>query len=129
MQLNTKLRTLRKAMNMTLAQVSNQTGLSVSFISDIERGRTNASLETLHKLAACYNIPTSELLQDTGLDTGTAHRRLPKGLDEFIEQNPEIDEGIKELLISAESRALARYQSIEDWRELYYALKRIYNKR
>lgn len=51
------LRFLRKARQMTLREVAEDTGLSVSFISDIERGRTRPSLATLQKLAGAYNAP------------------------------------------------------------------------
>lgn len=51
-----ELKRLRKDNKMTLAKVSEDTGLSISFISDIERGRTNPSVKTIDKLAACYGV-------------------------------------------------------------------------
>jgi transcriptional regulator with XRE-family HTH domain len=48
------LRTLRKLRELTLKEVAADTGLSVSFLSDIERGRTNPSFDTLTKLAKRY---------------------------------------------------------------------------
>lgn len=49
-----QLRRLRKAHGMKLRDVDLKTGISVSFLSDVERGRTEPSLTTLRKLAACY---------------------------------------------------------------------------
>lgn len=51
-----ELRALRVAHRLTLAEVAEQTGISVSFLSDVERGRTDPSLETLRKLAASYGM-------------------------------------------------------------------------
>lgn len=128
MQLSQKLRSLRKSLNLTLLQVSQQTGLSVSFLSDIERGRTNASLDTLNKLAICYSVNTSQLLEGTHLGEVRERNDLPNSLRDFIIQTPDIDESIIELMMSSESRSLVKYQSEQEWRELYYALKRIYNR-
>lgn len=60
------IRTCRKQRDMTLAQVAEKTGLSVSFLSDLERGRTDPSLSTLKRLAACYSMPVAYLLEETG---------------------------------------------------------------
>jgi DNA-binding transcriptional MerR regulator/quercetin dioxygenase-like cupin family protein len=49
-----KLRKLRKSRRMTLSQVAAKTGLSVSFLSSLERRQVNASVATLRKLSAVY---------------------------------------------------------------------------
>jgi DNA-binding transcriptional MerR regulator/quercetin dioxygenase-like cupin family protein len=48
------LRKLRRQRGMTLSQAANGTNLSVSFLSSLERGKTNASVATLQKLAVFY---------------------------------------------------------------------------
>jgi transcriptional regulator with XRE-family HTH domain len=53
------LRWLRKMREMTLKETSKKSGLSVSFLSDMERGRVRPSLETLQKLAITYKAPLS----------------------------------------------------------------------
>lgn len=60
------IRTVRKQQKMTLAQVAEVTGLSISFLSDLERGRTNPSLSTLKRLAACYGVQVAYLLEEMG---------------------------------------------------------------
>ena len=45
------LRELRKSKKMTLAQVSGGTGLSISHLSDVERGVTGLSMRSLEKWA------------------------------------------------------------------------------
>jgi DNA-binding transcriptional regulator YiaG len=49
-----QLRHLRQSKNLTLNDVSQATGISVSFLSDIERGRTNPSLNTYTRLMIFY---------------------------------------------------------------------------
>ena len=56
------IRDLRKRLGLTLAQVSEQCGLSVSVISRLERNQTRAELETLLRLARVFGIGGSELL-------------------------------------------------------------------
>lgn len=57
--IGTKIKTFRLNANKTLKEVSEGTGLSISLLSDIERGRTNPSLETCNKLAKFYNVTLS----------------------------------------------------------------------
>ena len=46
-----RIRELRHSRPLTLKQLANRTGLSVSLISQIELGKSAASMSTLHKLA------------------------------------------------------------------------------
>jgi len=49
-----KLLELRREHGLTLAEVGQKTGVSVSFLSSLERGYSNASIATLQKLARLY---------------------------------------------------------------------------
>jgi len=49
--IGTRIRERRHARPLTLKQLANRTGLSVSLISQIELGKSAASMSTLHKLA------------------------------------------------------------------------------
>jgi DNA-binding response OmpR family regulator len=51
-----RLRERRTAERLTLKQLANRTGLSVSLISQIELGKSAASMSTLHKLAAALQV-------------------------------------------------------------------------
>jgi len=51
-----RLRERRKGLELTLKQLANRTGLSVSLISQIELGKSAASMSTLHKLATALGI-------------------------------------------------------------------------
>jgi len=63
MEIRDKLRQRRKLRDLTLKEVSKNTGISLPFLSDIERGNANPSLTTLGKLANFYNISISELIK------------------------------------------------------------------
>jgi len=51
-----RLRERRTGEGLTLKQLANRTGLSVSLISQIELGKSAASMSTLHKLATALQI-------------------------------------------------------------------------
>jgi DNA-binding NtrC family response regulator len=51
-----RLRERRSAETLTLKQLANRTGLSVSLISQIELGKSAASMSTLHKLATALQV-------------------------------------------------------------------------
>jgi transcriptional regulator with XRE-family HTH domain len=51
-----RLRELRTAESLTLKQLANRTGLSVSLISQIELGESAASMSTLHKLSTALQV-------------------------------------------------------------------------
>jgi DNA-binding NtrC family response regulator len=51
-----RLRERRSASGLTLKQLANRTGLSVSLISQIELGKSAASMSTLYKLATALQV-------------------------------------------------------------------------
>jgi ribosome-binding protein aMBF1 (putative translation factor) len=51
-----RLRGKRTEAKLTLKQLANRTGLSVSLISQIELGKSAASMSTLHKLATALLV-------------------------------------------------------------------------
>ena len=55
-QVGRRLRERRTAEQLTLKQLANRTGLSVSLISQIELGKSAASMSTMHKLAAALGV-------------------------------------------------------------------------
>jgi DNA-binding response OmpR family regulator len=51
-----RLRERRTEAGLTLKQLANRTGLSVSLISQIELGKSAASMSTLHKLSTALQV-------------------------------------------------------------------------
>jgi transcriptional regulator with XRE-family HTH domain len=50
----------------TLNELSAQAGISLPFLSDIERGRTDPSLKTLIALAECFEMGAADVLTEAG---------------------------------------------------------------
>jgi len=115
MPLSNLLRRRRKKLELTLKDVNKLTGLSVSFLSEIERGKTNPSIETIQKLANCYNVHVSDLVPDE-------NRTLPDSLEEARVQFGIPDE-IIDLMLQVEFRSDKKHDTPEDWMQLYFSLK------
>ncbi len=61
------LRKLREAQKLSLREMAAKTGVSVSYITQIENGKRKApGPEVLKKLAPAYNVPVRELLKAAG---------------------------------------------------------------
>jgi transcriptional regulator with XRE-family HTH domain len=56
------LRTLRRTRNLTLQALSERTGLSISMLSLLERGKASPSVGTLVVVSSELGVPISELL-------------------------------------------------------------------
>ncbi|WP_019377572.1 helix-turn-helix domain-containing protein [Virgibacillus halodenitrificans] len=54
-----KVRDLRSERRMTLKQVSEKTGLSISFISQVETNKCSVTLESLMKISEALNVKPS----------------------------------------------------------------------
>ncbi len=61
--LGSRIRELRKGRSLTLKQLANKTTLSVSLISQIELGKSAASVSTLRKLATALGVSMSSLFE------------------------------------------------------------------
>ena len=60
-QLGKRLRARRAELGLTLGQVADRSGISLPYISNLERGRGNPTLEALTKLAEALEVPLSGL--------------------------------------------------------------------
>lgn len=126
MKLGSELRRLRKSRRLKLVEVSEAIKLSVSFLSDVERGRTKPSLDTLEKLATFYQLSVNDILKETEFGGTVAERNYPPGFEEFLQTiGGELEEEKADLLLRAENRASRRAESKDDWLQLYYSLKSI----
>ncbi|TDM11960.1 helix-turn-helix domain-containing protein [Macrococcus lamae] len=59
MTLGERIRLLRKERKLTLKYVSNETNLSIAFLSQLETNKCNATMATLRKIADVLNIHPS----------------------------------------------------------------------
>lgn len=67
MEIGDKLRKIRKENKLTLKELSIKTGVSISFISDIENKRRNPSIDTLKILAKALGVSVSIFWDDNSI--------------------------------------------------------------
>lgn len=58
------IRQLREERGYSLHELAKRAGLSISYLSEIERGAKTPSLKTVEKIAAALNISKAQLIQD-----------------------------------------------------------------
>lgn len=127
MLLGQRIRELRKRRGETLKQTSNGINLSVSYLSDIERGRTKPSLHTLEVLARYFSMSLTDLLSGIEFAGEQTENALPPGLSDLlndVELSKGIDDDWKELLAKINLRG-KRPQTKLEWYDLYSYLKKI----
>jgi transcriptional regulator with XRE-family HTH domain len=94
------LRTLRRARRLSLSDVADATGISASFLSLVETGRSDITIGRLTRLVDFYGVTINDLLPATGEDADVVLRADARQL-----HSP--DEGIDVyLLTSGTDRAM-----------------------
>lgn len=63
-QINKKIKSLRQKNELTLKELSEETGLSVSFLSQIERGSTSLAITSLKKIADAFGVTMSYFFEE-----------------------------------------------------------------
>lgn len=58
---NNRIREIRKSKNLTLAEISGSIGISVAYLSDIERGNRRGSNGTLQRIADALGVSVADL--------------------------------------------------------------------
>ncbi|WP_019639979.1 helix-turn-helix domain-containing protein [Paenibacillus fonticola] len=63
-----RIRTLRKEKGYTQESLSEKSGIHVTYISDIERGERNISMETLEKVISALEVNPVEVFRIEGIE-------------------------------------------------------------
>lgn len=61
-----RLRAIRRVRRATLKSVAERAGLSESFLSQVERGRANASVGSLKRIAGALGVAVADLFEPNG---------------------------------------------------------------
>jgi transcriptional regulator with XRE-family HTH domain len=64
-----RLRAIRRLRRATLKTVADRAGLSESFLSQVERGRANASVASLKRIAGALGVAVADLFEPDGSQT------------------------------------------------------------
>ena len=127
MKLCERLRELRQERHLRLKDVADQAGISVPYLSDLERGRTNPSLDTLQTLAKAYGLTVHDVLQGVEFYGQGGDGALPQGLQDLL-NDPVLGAPITPDWVKTLSRIELRGRRPRnkgDWYEIYLHLKRI----
>jgi len=69
------IRRMRKSQNLTLADLSEKMGLSPSFLSQVERGLINPSINSLRRIALALGTPVSYFFDESESTNGPVVRK------------------------------------------------------
>ncbi len=67
-----KIRQMREERNCSLAEFAGKAGISISYLSEIERGAKKPSLKTIEKIAKVLNVPKNQLIEITSDSKGVS---------------------------------------------------------
>jgi transcriptional regulator with XRE-family HTH domain len=86
-ELGVRLKEIRRGKGVTLQQIADQTGLSKSFVSQIETGTANPSIGSLKKITDVLGVPLGALFTNgehgpADIGAGTAPNGLTNGADQ-----------------------------------------------
>jgi transcriptional regulator with XRE-family HTH domain len=74
------LRRARTARRRTLREVSRRARVSLGYLSEVERGRKEASSELLAAICAALNVSLAEVLREVSADLAGLERRAVAGV-------------------------------------------------
>ncbi|WP_045518902.1 helix-turn-helix domain-containing protein [Neobacillus niacini] len=66
-----KIKSLRKERKLTLKQIADQTSLSISFLSQVERSKSSITLETLKKISEALGVNPSYFFSESDKKSAT----------------------------------------------------------
>ena len=66
--LGAAVKAARKRLDLSIAELAQTAGVSLGFVSQLERGIGNPSLATISKLAAALGLTVSQLLEEQASD-------------------------------------------------------------
>jgi transcriptional regulator with XRE-family HTH domain len=69
------IRRVRKSQNLTLTDLADKMGLSPSFLSQVERGLINPSINSLRRIALALGTPVSYFFEESGSANGPVVRK------------------------------------------------------
>jgi transcriptional regulator with XRE-family HTH domain len=143
-----RLRARRVELGLTLAEVAEKAGLSLPYVSNLERGRGNPTLEALGALARALDTPLASLIGDevvahVGFDVVLALAppsllRFSRSSDfqetvaELADRQGESAEAMRQKLLVGMASSPQRSSgepTEEDWRRILDAYSLILKKR
>ena len=126
-----KMKDCRKRQGMTLKDLSERTGFSVSYLSQVERGKSAITLVSIKKIGEALGLTMSELFAEPDVSekfvgNGRAHllTGLQRNYDEFSLLSGRFEGRKMEcLLLKMAPHHVNAEESVHEGEELFYVVK------
>jgi transcriptional regulator with XRE-family HTH domain len=93
-----KIRAIRKSKKLSQERLAELSGLHPTYVSDIENGKTNASIYSYYSIANALNIPFSDLIN---LPSGKPDRKSEAEIAEILSLFRKLDKKKQAIFLSA----------------------------
>jgi transcriptional regulator with XRE-family HTH domain len=128
-----RIREIREEMQMNQERLAETAGLSKGFLSDVENNKRNISSENLLKIANVLGASVDYLLRgETAEPAGSEPVVIPPELSQAAEEmdlsyaaTVELLEAHRSIIARRSNKGLRRF-SVEDWKELHKAIKKVF---
>jgi transcriptional regulator with XRE-family HTH domain len=125
-----KIQQLRKRQGLSLRALAKQAGVSVAYLSKLERDESSPTVDFLAQIAEALDVPVDELVGPTSAEH---EPELPESLEAFIarhkEEYPELDAPEwKHALRRVRMRG--KYpDSSSEWLHIFLSMRNAFEKR
>ena len=126
MTLGQRIRLLRKDKKLNQGELGKLAGLSLPYISDVERDKVNPSVEVISGIANAFDMSLSDFFVGVGGKQAEG-QGIPESFVDFVidtDFRDEITSDWKNCLLSIHLRG-KRPPKKKDWISIYLLLKRI----
>ncbi len=128
-----RIREIREARGMTQDQLAERAKISKGFLSDVENNKRNISSEYLLRIANALGASIDYLLRGETREVGREEPVvIPPELSQFAEEQKlryaetlELLEAHRSVIGRRSNRPAKRF-GVDDWRELYKAIKHVF---
>ena len=128
-----RIREIREDMQMNQDRLADSAGISKGFLSDVENNKRNISSENLLKIANVLGASVDYLLRgEVSEVTSTEPVVIPPELSQAAEElelsysaTVELLETHKSVIARRSNKGLRKF-SVEDWKDLHKAIKKVF---
>lgn len=117
-----KIREERGKAGLSLAQLSDATGISKAHLVRLETKPSNPSLEILHRIAEALEITVADLLGEPKLNYEAESVDVPPSLRAFADE-VKLSKSELRTLASIRFRGKERPRTVKRWRYIYDSLR------